>query len=303
MKTRFSSSLVEDFFGLPLLQIAEKSQGADGFGLGDQGHAEKRQDLLGESLQGKGGFFYFRNQEGATGKGYGPGCQLPESNRFEGFRRFFEAERGNSLEQAALFIQETQNASVRLQDFGAGQGDPVQKLVQLQGRGDGHPDAVKGAELGDPPLGLEGELAAADRGGNLAADDREQELLLGVEEAGRFSSQHQDPVKENVVGNGKCREKRKGGKGTGGVFPPGRRKDLHRSQRGFFSPRNRGRELRPGLDRSAPAKRGARCWQTGDAGDCGAVPKKRSRQRRRRRSEPGHRPNWPAGGPFPRERW
>ena len=147
---------VEDFFGLPLLLVAEKRQGADGFGLGDQGDADKRQNFFGESLQGKGGFFYFRNQEGATGKGYGPGGPLPQSNRFKGFRRFFEAERGNSLEQAAVFVKKTQNASVRLEDFGAGQGDPVQELVQLQGGGDGHPDAVKGAELGDPPSWPEG---------------------------------------------------------------------------------------------------------------------------------------------------
>jgi len=81
---------IEDFFGLPLLQETEKGQGTDGSGLGDQGHAEKRQDLLRESLQRESGFSHFRDEEGPTGKGYGPGRPFPQNDGFEGVRRFFE---------------------------------------------------------------------------------------------------------------------------------------------------------------------------------------------------------------------
>jgi len=88
-----------------------------------------------------------------------------------------------------------------------------------------------------------------------------QEGLVRVEGSGRFPPQHQNSVKENFVGDRKRREKREGTNGAASAFAPGAR-EIRTPEKGIFSPRNRGRELRPGLDRPAPAKRGARCWQT-----------------------------------------
>ena len=172
--------------------------------------------LWGNRSRGKADFFTSAIRMGSPGQGHGAGRPLSKSNRFEGSRRLLKTERGDGLEQPPLFILKTEDAAVGLKDFGAGQRNPVQELIQFQGGGDGHPDAVKGAQFGDPPLGLKGELAAADRPGDLEANDREQKLLVRRQGARFLPGQHQDAIEKNVVGNGKGGEKRKGRERTGG---------------------------------------------------------------------------------------
>jgi hypothetical protein len=108
-----------------------------------------------------------------------------------------------------------QDAAVGLENLGAAQGDPVKQLSQVQGGTDGHADGVKGVQLGDALLGLQGDLTAPQGAGNLPADHGEEIPLLIRNLPGLCAQERQNAVKEDVVENGKEGQKAKSRQGLG----------------------------------------------------------------------------------------
>ncbi len=125
--------------------------------------------------------------------------------------------------------------AVGLENFGAAQGDAAEQFPQVQGGGDGHADGMKGAQLGNPLLCLEGNLAASQGSAELSADGQEGLFFFLGKPAGFVSKQGKDAIRGDVVEDGEKAQESKCGKGRGkGRGKQGQLRAVRDQNRGFL---------------------------------------------------------------------